>query len=589
MNDAAAAPDPITLEILHNALRSVVDESFIALMKSAYSTNIKERHDHSTALLDRNGRLIAQAELSLPIHLSSMMGMMQVVVAKYPPGALAEGDILVGNDPYAAGGTHLPDVGLVMPIFVRGAHVGYVANLAHHADIGGMAPGSMAGGMTEIYQEGLRIPVIHLFRSGELVQDVLDLLLLNQRVPEERRGDYFAQVAACRLGERRLRELAEIHSIATLDAAFDAIVMRTRQRMRSAFAAIPAGVYEAEDVMDDDGLAARNLPIKCRITVGDGHMTLDFTGTASQVPGNINCTLNATQAASSYTLKALLDPDVPNNQGVLDAYTIVTEKGTIVDCVFPASVAARAHVCQRIVDVIIRALADAVPQLAVGAANGANTTAVFTGADPRNGNTYVYLETLGGGFGGRQGRRASPHHQHLEPAGRGDRDGVPADRGVLFTGRRFRRCRKISRRTRIAPRDPTRRPCRDLLRSRRTLPQRPLGNLRRQAGPPRPLHPRRTRRHRARTRTQTARRHVRSGRARHSRNTGRRRLRRTCGTRSRSDRARSPRREVQRGDAAPRLRAVNAPHFVVASSRASRAAPPRDVEERSVNDCRPSA
>jgi N-methylhydantoinase B len=401
MNDAAAAPDPITLEILHNALRSVVDESFIALMKSAYSTNIKERHDHSTALLDRNGRLIAQAELSLPIHLSSMMGMMQVVVAKYPPGALAEGDILVGNDPYAAGGTHLPDVGLVMPIFVRGAHVGYVANLAHHADIGGMAPGSMAGGMTEIYQEGLRIPVIHLFRSGELVQDVLDLLLLNQRVPEERRGDYFAQVAACRLGERRLRELAEIHSIATLDAAFDAIVMRTRQRMRSAFAAIPAGVYEAEDVMDDDGLAARNLPIKCRITVGDGHMTLDFTGTASQVPGNINCTLNATQAASSYTLKALLDPDVPNNQGVLDAYTIVTEKGTIVDCVFPASVAARAHVCQRIVDVIIRALADAVPQLAVGAANGANTTAVFTGADPRNGNTYVYLETLGGGFGGR--------------------------------------------------------------------------------------------------------------------------------------------------------------------------------------------
>jgi N-methylhydantoinase B len=401
MTPAPAAPDLITLEILHNALRSVVDESFIALMKSAYSTNIKERHDHSTALMDRRGRLVAQAEFSLPIHLSSMMGMMAVVMRKYPPGTLREGDILVGNDPYASGGTHLPDVGLVMPIFVGGRHIGFVANIAHHADMGGMAPGSMAGGMTEIYQEGLRIPVIHLFRSGVLVQDVLDLLLLNQRVPEERRGDYFAQVAACRIGERRLGELAAQYAPDTLEAAFDAIITRTEARLRGAFAAIPTGTYAAQDVMDDDGLAARDLPIKCRITVSEGRMRLDFTGTARQVPGNINCTLNATQAAVTYTLKALLDPDVPNNQGVLDAIDIVTESGTIVDCAFPASTAARAHVCQRIVDVIIRALADAIPQRVVAAANGANTTAVFTGTDPRNGRPYVYLETLGGGFGGR--------------------------------------------------------------------------------------------------------------------------------------------------------------------------------------------
>ncbi|MBM3524608.1 MAG: hydantoinase B/oxoprolinase family protein [Alphaproteobacteria bacterium] len=401
MTQSAPALDPITLEILHNALRSVVDESFIALMKSAYSTNIKERHDHSTALMDRRGRLVAQAEMSLPIHLSSMMGMMGVVMKKYPAGALQEGDILVGNDPYASGGTHLPDVGLVMPIFVKGRHLGYVANIAHHADMGGMAPGSMAGGMTEIYQEGLRIPVIHLFRKGELVTDVFELLLLNQRVPEERRGDYFAQVAACRIGERRLNELAASHAPETLEAAFDEIIARTEMRLRAAFAAIPAGVYTAEDVMDDDGLEARDLPIKCRITVGDRRMTLDFTGTAKQVPGNINCTFNATQAAVSYTLKALLDPDVPNNQGVLSAYDIVAEPGTIVHCAFPASTAARAHVCQRIVDVIIRALADAIPKLVVGAANGANTTAVFTGTDPRNGRPYVYLETLGGGFGGR--------------------------------------------------------------------------------------------------------------------------------------------------------------------------------------------
>ena len=401
MSQRPPAPDPITLEILHNALRSVVDESFIALMKSAYSTNIKERHDHSTALMDRSGRLVVQAENSLPIHLSSMMGMMAVVVKQYPPGALEEGDILVGNDPYAAGGTHLPDVGLVMPIFVAGRHIGYVANIAHHADMGGMAPGSMAGGMTEIYQEGLRIPVIHLFRRGELQKDVFSLLLLNQRVPDERRGDYFAQVAACRLGERRMHELAANHEPALLEAAFDEIIERTEARLRAGFDAIPPGVYSFEDVMDDDGLDARDLPIKCRIEVSKGRMVLDFTGTAKQVPGNINCTLNATQAAVSYTLKALLDPDVPNNQGVLNAYEIVAEPGTIVNGVFPASTAARAHVCQRIVDVIIGALAPAIPKLAVGAANGANTTAVFTGTDPRTGRAYVYLETLGGGFGGR--------------------------------------------------------------------------------------------------------------------------------------------------------------------------------------------
>ncbi len=401
MTKRPETPDPITLEILHNALRSVVDESFIALMKSAYSTNIKERHDHSTALMDRQGRLVAQAENSLPIHLSSMMGMMAVVVKQYAPGVLEEGDILVGNDPYASGGTHLPDVGLVMPVFIAGQHIGYVANIAHHADMGGMAPGSMAGGMTEIYQEGLRIPVIHLFRRGELVKDVFALLLLNQRVPDERRGDYFAQVAACRTGERRMQELAVTYKPAVLEAAFDEIITRTEARLRSGFDAIPAGVYSFEDVMDDDGLEARDLAIKCRIEIAKGRIVLDFTGTAKQVPGNINCTLNATQAAVSYTLKALLDPDVPNNQGVLSAYEIIAEPGTIVNCVFPASTAARAHVCQRIVDVIIGALAPAIPKLAVGAANGANTTAVFTGTDPRNGRTYVYLETLGGGFGGR--------------------------------------------------------------------------------------------------------------------------------------------------------------------------------------------
>src|SRR4051794_9656686 len=183
------AIDPITLEILSSSLRSISDEMYIALMRSAYSTNIKERHDHSTAIIDPACRLVVQAEQSLAIHLGSMMGLMQALLARVPVSEIAEGDIFCANDPFVAGGTHLPDVNLAMPVFDEGRLVCFVCNIAHHADIGGMAPGSMAGGMTEIYQEGLRIPVVRLFRRGELVEDILDILLLNARVPVERRGD----------------------------------------------------------------------------------------------------------------------------------------------------------------------------------------------------------------------------------------------------------------------------------------------------------------------------------------------------------------------------------------------------------------
>src|SRR5258706_385657 len=190
--DVRAGLDPITLEIIHNGLRSITDEAFIALMKSAYSTNIKERRDHSATIMSPRGELVAQAEGSLPIHLASMLGLMQALLAKHTLADMHEGDIFIANDPHVAGGTHLPDVNMAMPVFIGDQLVAFVCNIAHHADIGGMAPGSMAGGMTEIYQEGVRIPVIRLFNRGELVSDVFDLLLLNVRVPEERRGDYFA-------------------------------------------------------------------------------------------------------------------------------------------------------------------------------------------------------------------------------------------------------------------------------------------------------------------------------------------------------------------------------------------------------------
>lgn len=400
-------PDPIELEIIHNALRSVTDETYVALMRSAYSTNIKERHDHSTAVMDRRGRLVAQAEMSFPTHLGSIMETMEAVIARYGSGArggIEEGDVFIANDPHTAGGTHLPDVNLIQPVFVQGRLFAFLCTIAHHADMGGMSPGSMSGGMTEIYQEGLRIPAIKLFRRGELVEDVMELVLLNVRVPEERRGDYNAQIAACRLGERRLHELAQAWGADALEAAFDDIIRRTERRMRDAIRLIPDGEYAFDDLMDDDGLGAQDIPVRVRVRKEGDRIALDFGESGAQVRGNINSVFNASRSSACYVLKAMLDPEIPNNQGVHDAVEVACAKGRIMNASFPAAVAARNHVCQRIVDVVIGALAPALPGRAVAAANGSNTSTVFSGTDPRSGRPYVYFETLGGGFGGRATR-----------------------------------------------------------------------------------------------------------------------------------------------------------------------------------------
>ena len=400
--------DAVTLEILLNNLRSITDETYIALMKSAFSTNIKERNDHSTALIDPQGRMIALCERSQPIHLSSMLGLTNALLEKYQLSEFRPGDIFVANDPYVAGGSHLPDVNLSMPVFADGELLCFMCNIAHHADIGGMAPGSMSGGMHEIYQEGLRIPPIRLFRDGELLTDVLDLLLLNARVPEERRGDYLAQIASCKLGERRIHELAKSHGRRRLVGAFDQIIERTERRMLGAIARLPAGDYSFEDVMDDDGFGAKDIPIKVKVSVGDkdanGRIIVDFTGTSPAVRGNINVPYRALQSSVVYALRALLDPDVPSNQGMLDAIEIRVPSGTILSAQFPNAVAGRANSCQRVIDVVLGALAPAMEEGAVGAANGANTAVVFAGISSETGDSYVYLETVGGGFGGRAGK-----------------------------------------------------------------------------------------------------------------------------------------------------------------------------------------
>lgn len=397
--------DPIEIEILRNAFGSITDETFASLTKSAFSTNIKERKDHSTAIVDAGGRLIAQTMAS-PIHIASMTGLMATMMARQagPDGrfpGIAPGDIFIANDPHVAGGTHLPDVNMATPVFHDGRIRAFVCNIAHHADIGGMVPGSMAGGMREIFQEGLRIPLIRLFRAGELQQDIFDLLLLNVRLPDERRGDYNAQIAACNLGARRLTDVIGAYGIGKIEAAFGEILSRTEARMRAAVAELPDGTYRFEDVMDDDGLGTRDIPIRLAATVSGDRIRFDFAGTSPQVTGNINVTMNATVAACVFGLQAMLDPDCPNNQGVIDVAEVSAPEGSLLNAGFPAPVAARAHTCQRIIDVVIGALAPAMPERAIGASNGANTTAVFSGTDPRTGQGYVYLETLGGGHGAR--------------------------------------------------------------------------------------------------------------------------------------------------------------------------------------------
>jgi N-methylhydantoinase B len=396
----STAVDPITLEIVWNGLLSVTDECFITLMRSAYSTNIKERHDHSIAIADAKGRLIAQSQQSLPIHISSMTGLIAALLAKYGD-TIQEGDLFLANDPHVAGGTHLPDLNLAMPVFIEGRLVGLVANIAHHADVGGAAAGSMSGGLNEIWKEGLRIPVVRLMSQGVLQQELMDIILLNMRLPDERKGDINAQIAACRLGVDRVKALSDRYGLDVLEQSFDDIITRSTARMRTEIRKIPDGCYTFEDVLDDDGLEAKDVRFKLAVEKSGDRIVFDWTGSDPQVPGNVNLTFNATQSCVFFGLKAVLDPDLPNNQGVLDAVEIIAPLGSVANCVSPAAVALRANTCQRGIDVVLGALAQALPEKVIAAANGANTSAVFAGNDPTSGRPYVYLETLGGGMGAR--------------------------------------------------------------------------------------------------------------------------------------------------------------------------------------------
>ncbi len=384
--------DRITLEVIGSALLTVAEEMGAALIRASYSSNIKERRDCSTAIFDARGQVIAQAE-HIPMHLGSLLGTVEEVLRRYPIRELHPGDMFIVNDPYAGGGTHLPDINLVAPVFAGREPFGFVANIAHHADRTGER-------IRNIWDEGLRIPPIRLIERDRLREDVMELLLANFALPDERRGDFRAQLAVNRLGARRLGELIGRWGLATVRAACDELLAYGERKIRAGIAAVPDGVYRFTDAMDDDGVSEAPIPITVSVAVEGDTMHLDFTGSGPESRGDLNVVRGALLATVYYAVKAILDPSIPANGGFYRAITVDAPEGTIVNCRPPAPVGWRTQTCQRVADAIFGAFAQALPGRVPAAGNGANAAMVFSGVDPARGGYYVYLETIGGGAGG---------------------------------------------------------------------------------------------------------------------------------------------------------------------------------------------
>ena len=389
---AIATVDPVTVEVIGNAIASIADEMGETLVRASYSTNIKERRDCSTVIFDAAGRTLYQAE-HIPIHLGSLMGVVEAILKRHDISDISEGDMFIGNDAYTGGGTHLPDIVIAAPIFFDEALVGWATNLAHHADF-------VDRGHAHIFQEGLRIPPIRLQRAGAIQEEVLDLILLNCQVPHERRADLRAQIAANRFGIRRFQTLCERYGVTLLTRAFDELLDYAERRMRAGIATIPDGVYRFEDQFECDEWDD-TLTFKVEITVKGEEIHLNFKDNPPQIRAGLNMVETATLATVYYAIKCVTDPDAPPNAGLFRPITVSAEPGSILNAVSPAAVNGRTNTCQRVVDVVHGALAQAIPERLTGACNGAVTSSTFTGINPRTGRFYVYLETLGGGFGAR--------------------------------------------------------------------------------------------------------------------------------------------------------------------------------------------
>jgi N-methylhydantoinase B len=387
--------DPITLAVLAHALKGVAEEMSAALVRTAYSPNIKERRDCSCAIFDPQGGMVAQAE-NIPVHLGAMP--FSVQAALQGRQGWDPGDIVVLNDPYR-GGAHLPDITFVAPVFLETELLGFVANRAHHADVGGMVPGSLPPRAREIFQEGVRIPPVKLWRKGQPDQDLWHFLLANVRTPWEREGDLLAQKAAVEIGLRRLAALANRWGKDRLLSVFETLQRQGEERMRRAIGRVPKGHYEFTDFLDE------GIQVRVRVVVGEGEVTVDFSGSSEQVELPVNAPLAVTASAVYYAFRALLDPGIPPNAGVWRPIRIVAPEGTVVNARPPAPVGGgNLELSQRIVDAIFGALAQVLPDRVPAASQGTMNNVVIGGIDPRSGKPYTFYETIGGGMGGRRGK-----------------------------------------------------------------------------------------------------------------------------------------------------------------------------------------
>lgn len=396
--------DPISLEVFKNLFISVCEEMGVALQRTAYSPNIKERRDYSCALFEPGGQMVAQAA-HVPVHLGAMPASVKAAIESFRIGAsLRPGDVVILNDPYL-GGTHLPDITFVAPVFAdlegKATLAGFIANRGHHSDVGGMTPGSLPLS-TELYQEGTIIPPLKLARGGRLNHEVVQLICRNSRTPDERKGDLAAQFASIRVGESRLKEIVGRYSLDNTWEHMNALLDYSERLTRSCISGIPDGTYPFTDYMDDDGLTDQPVPIVVTITVDGDQMTVDFTGTSSQRPGCINTPLAVTVSAVLYLVHCIAGSEVPPTQGCLRPVTIITPPGSLVDPEPQHGVAGgNVETSQRITDVLFAAMAQALPQLIPAASQGTMNNLLIGGHDHYREKPFVYYETIAGGMGAR--------------------------------------------------------------------------------------------------------------------------------------------------------------------------------------------
>jgi N-methylhydantoinase B/oxoprolinase/acetone carboxylase alpha subunit len=403
--------DPVELEIFKSLFVSIAEEMGVTLCRSSFSPNIKERKDYSCAVFDGNGRTVAQGD-HLPVHLGAMPLSVQSAIERID---LEPGDAVVLNDPFR-GGTHLPDITLVSPVFVkgRGRPACLVANRAHHSDVGGTAPGSMALA-TEIFQEGIIIPPVKLVRRGRIDRDVLSLVLANVRTPEEREGDLTAQLAANRIGERRLVEIIRKYGFPRVSAYMRHLQDYSERIMRRAIRDIPDGDYSFEDRLDDDGVGPKAIRIRVTIRVRGSLAEVDFRGSDGQVKGSVNANFAITLSATMYAFRSIIRGDVPCNSGLLRPIRLLAPEGSVVNARSPAAVAGgNVETSQRITDVLLGALARAIPDRIPAASSGTMNNITFGGTHPATGRSFAYYETIGGGMGASPERAGlSGVHTHM--------------------------------------------------------------------------------------------------------------------------------------------------------------------------------